>query len=734
MRLLALFLFVGISIGHTCAQSTPPVDPNVVLKVSLAKDQREFRIGETIPLQLSFTSSVKNQYQVNGAQYDRSGRMGYEQFNISPSEGSIDPLPGLVGSMGGLTSFQFLTTEPWTIKLNLNEWVRFTQPGEYRLVVSSNRVGVRNPSSPSGTSAVTARSNEITLKIVRGEPAWQKRIFDDAVAILDRESNGPDQKPTRRQALETLRFLGTADAARELVKRMRGQDPGGLDYVCMLGIISSPERSVARTALEEALADPDHPIDALFLYALRTVSSNTNANNANWRETQQEDLEPLLAALPAKRGQALSISVSTALNEALNSNAVPQQTTEKLMTQVVALFDKLPLSEQNTLLGFRWEKIKSPALLPIVKRYAQAYRDFPEMRAEPAYELRQLSGTALKRWYELDPAGARSAIITEISRPRPRYDARVLGLLPDKTLPEVDFVLAENFRAAKDYDGESNVASLIARYATDAILPQVIEQLDPQIGKWACNIQNPLLAYVLRASPDSAGSLIRKAIAARGKGFSACNHDLFQIVSEIHYDPILEDIAIESLNDSDPEVVRTAATMLGKFGSPAAEPALLKRYASWSEQWAGRETQLDKIFSDGFNGDNDQLTLGLNLTQALGTGRAWLSDKAALQRLSQQTKVRRVRQQLEDYVKLWDNEPLTISIDPSFGFHAQVVQYEFQSIDALEEKLTQFASGTKFTIATATTESPTSNTVPELRKFLISHGMTVVVIKVTPDR
>ena len=727
MRLLALFLFVGISIGYTCAQSTPPVDPNVVLKVAIAKDQREFRMGETIPLQLSFSSSVKNQYQLNTAQYDRSGRMSYEQFKISPSEGSADPLPNLQGSMGGMRTYEFLNTQPWTIKLNLNEWVRFTQPGEYRLIVSSNRVEVRNPSSQLGTSAVTARSNEITLKIVRADAAWQKRIFNDAVAKLDapfpRESNESEQYETRRPALETLRFLGTADATRELVKRMRGEDSGVLDHVCMLGVISSPERSVARTALEEALADPDHPIDGNFLYTLRTVSSDANAN---WRETNQRIVEQLVAVLPAKRGKALSTSLSTALNQAWDLNALPQQTTEKLMVQLVSLFDKLPLNEQNTLLSFRWGKIKSPALLPIVKRYAQSYRDFPEMGAEPAYDSLQLSGTALRRWYELDPAGARNAIITEISRPRPRFDARVLGLLPDKTLPEVDFVLAENFRAIHDFDGKSNLASLIARYATDAILPQVIEQLDPKIGKWACNIQDPLLAYVLRVSPSSARTLIEKAIAARGQGFSACNHGLFQLVSEIHYDPLLEDIAIESLNDPDPEVAQTAATMLGKVGSPAAESALVKRYASWSEQWTGRETQLDRIFADRLNDDVYQLGLGLNLAQALGTGRAWLSDKAALQRLAQQTKVRRVRQQLEGYIKLWEDEPLTILIDSSsFGFHARVAQYEFQSVDDLKEKLAQFASGTRFALTISATESSASETAAELRNFLISHSMPV---------
>ena len=166
--------------------------------------------------------------------------------------------------------------------------------------------------------------------------------------------------------------------------------------------------------------------------------------------------------------------------------------------------------------------------------------------------------------------------------------------------------------------------------------------------------------------------------------------------------------------------------MLGKFGSSAAESALLKRYASWSERWAGRETQLDKMFADGLNADSYQLNLGLNLTQALATGRAWLSDKAALERLAQQTKVRRVRQQLESYEKLWEDEPLTILIDASQSrFYARVVQYESHSFDALKEKLAQFPSGTRFTLTITTTDPSAGETEVELRKFLISHGLSV---------
>ena len=131
-------------------------------------------------------------------------------------------------------------------------------------------------------------------------------------------------------------------------------------------------------------------------------------------------------------------------------------------------------------------------MLPILRRYAQTYHDYPEMREVTAYNSLELSASALRHWYELDPAEARPAIIREIIRPRPRFDARVLGILPDKTLPEVDFPLAEHLTASDDFEGLSNIASLIARYATDAIVPQVTTKLDPSLGKWACAVQEPL--------------------------------------------------------------------------------------------------------------------------------------------------------------------------------------------------------------------------------------------------
>jgi hypothetical protein len=733
MRCLAFFLLFSL-VGFSQAESPASIDPNVLLLVSVASDRTEFRMGETIPLSLAFSSAVKDRYQINMAQYDRSGRMNYEQFNLSPSESIVDPLEGHLGGVGGgLTGFKFLTPEPWTIILNLNEWVRFTHPGEYRLTVTSNRVGIRDSSSPLGAAPITARSNEITLRIIPATKGWQKTVLSGAVATLNQSLPVKPQDlekytKSRRQALETLRFLGTSEAARELAKRLRGEDSGGLDYVCMLGLISSPDHEAARSALETELRDPDHPISDTFLYTLRSINTVGESPNQGWRDAQSKALEALVAALPEKRGKALTISLSTAVNQAWNSD-VSKETTEKLVEQMLSVFDQLPLEAQNNLLTYRWDKIAGSNVLPILRRYAQSYRDYPEMREVTAYNSLQLSASALRHWYELDPAGARPAIIREITRPRPRFDARVLGILPDEILPEVDFPLAEHLSASDDFEGLSNIASLIARYATDAILPQVTAKLDPSLGKWACAVQEPLLAYILRVSPALARPRIQAAVDARGKDFSACNHELFQGISAIHYDPVLEDIGIHSLDDPDSQVAMTAATMLGKYGSDSAESALWQRYTVWAATWTGRESELELTLAEQTGDRIYQLGLGQNLAQAIATAKSWLSDKQTLQRLSQLTRVKRVRDQLDEGLKIWENQPLVISFNhnpPPLGLDVRVAQYEFHSIHEIEDKLNQFPAGTKFVLGIPPVDSPANEgSRRELRTFLTSHGMIV---------
>jgi hypothetical protein len=231
-----------------------------------------------------------------------------------------------------------------------------------------------------------------------------------------------------------------------------------------------------------------------------------------------------------------------------------------------------------------------------------------------------------------------------------------------------------------------------------------------------------MLAYLLRVNPELAQPRIERAIAARGGGFSACNQSLLQNISEIHYDPVLQQIAIDSLDDPDPQVAGSAATMLGKFGSPAAESALLQRYTTWNAKWAGRESQLEQGWGDRISEKVYELGLGQNLAQALATGNSWLADKNKLQRLSQMTKVRPIQQQLDSFLRNWQYDAISISVDggPSPDrFHAQMAQYEFHSLAALKEKISQCPAETKFFLSISARETPAEDqSIIELRALL----------------
>jgi hypothetical protein len=63
-------------------------------------------------------------------------------------------------------------------------------------------------------------------------------------------------------------------------------------------------------------------------------------------------------------------------------------------------------------------------------------------------------------------------------------------------------------------------------------------------------------------------------------------------------DPALEALAVQSLDDSDPQVVGNGASYLGRYGSLAAEEKLWAHMTAWSQRWisTGRWSNLLKLW------------------------------------------------------------------------------------------------------------------------------------------
>src|SRR5208283_1982961 len=133
MHLFVLTIVVAfqLMLSPIAAQTVPSSFPsNPQLTISTRDNQLSFRMGVIIPLDLAFTSSSPNKYQMDMASYDRSGRLNEDRFVVDPSTGWDDPLQlyfrSYKGFMaGGLRGFKALSPVPTSIHVELNEWIRF---------------------------------------------------------------------------------------------------------------------------------------------------------------------------------------------------------------------------------------------------------------------------------------------------------------------------------------------------------------------------------------------------------------------------------------------------------------------------------------------------------------------------------------------------------------------------------------------------------------------------------
>jgi hypothetical protein len=704
------------------------------LTIQTKGNQSIFRIGEVIPLELAFTSTRPG-YQLDMATYDRSGRLDEETFNIDPAAGWDDPLAIYYQSYrvfigGGLRGSEVLSTHPTIIFLELNEWIRFKYPGRYRMRIVSHRVS-KQPAAQQSTGLIVT-SNELTLTVVPATREWQESTLKAAVGLLNSpktvKAPNLDQTDPNKLAIKTLRYLGTASAARELARRLTGS---GSDWEFSAGLLGSPDKEAALAEMKKLLVDPNFPVTGRFLETMSVLALPEDIVEnlpAEREKAETEFRQELIAGIGEKQGGAAAVSNNTIIADAAShSRALPADLKRAVTRQLLETFDSLPIEKQAELLQFRWSALDHQEMLPLLRKVAKRYQDFKQLREMNAYQFNNASAAAITHWYDVAPDEARPFIIQEVLRPKPRFNASVLGILTDQELPEADESLVEHLIASQGFDVQSNIASLIYRYATPAIEPRVTIFLDQVLGKVACAVQEPLLAYLLKVDAKSARPRLESAMAARGEGFSACNHSLLQEVAKLHNDDMLQEMAAKGLDDPDPQIVDSASTYLMEFGSPSVEDILWSRFTAWSEQWKGKESELQfepSLIPVG----QYQANAGSKLMQALAAGHSWLADETKLRRLVALSVTQQQRQQALQYISIWKQRPWSIQFIPIDGGQFRIAQYQEHSIRTAEEKLLQFSRGSTFQWFGAGGQEGEDKTFQELSKFAAEHGLKLAAV------
>jgi hypothetical protein len=690
-------LLAALIFGYPAFAST-----DAFLLVSTPDGQTKFRQGELIPLDLAFTATTSNRFSINMASYDRSGRMRYETFVVNPAGGTADPLAvyfkafrGFLG--GGLTNFQYLSSKPFVMHLQLNEWARFDRPGMYHVSVISHRVTDQGAGGHA-PRPVELRSNELVLEISPADPAWQMEELARIRTILGQfpptGSVRPDDQ--RTHALKRLRYLGNVDAAQEMARLFRSED-NQTESECMFGLVGSPSRQSGLEEMRRLLAMSDFPVSQTFLSTMSLLSLDPNSSSETLPSEREEDFrrlrEELVRDLATKTGSALALSAAAIFTG--NSSEITPEVRQKISRQLIDSFQSLPIETRIGWLQSRWDDVKGDQWIPLLRRLASQYTDFPVPNEMHAYQSLEVSAVALTNWYELDPQDARPAVITEIERPKPRFSGETLGLLPDRILPEAEHAIAEHLVEATDYNTEANLAGLLFRYADPDVLPVVLPKIQHSVGTWACAPQKNALAYVLKVDQNAAKALVEHAINARGQ--TGCWHTVLTDVGSMQQSSMLQEFAIAALSDGDAELATDAARYLGKYGSSAAERELWVHYVDWAQRWKGRDVEL-RFSLVGPQTHVWDANFGKALADALATGQSWFADPARLQQIGS-LGTESIKQQMEGDIVQASQQPLKIQYIGFTPTRFQIAQYQSQSINELENKLTQFPEGTSFVIS-----------------------------------
>jgi hypothetical protein len=516
-----------------------------------------------------------------------------------------------------------------------------------------------------------------------------------------------------RSAARILRYLGTEDAARYMVRRFNEAE-SDFGY----GLIGSPYRAVVIEEMEGGIEKPDYAITDWYLWILTMCKhphrmapypgSEDKAKFETWEQQEtkaqlartairDEYVSRLTSAISSRQGPAKAVSLTTLLSETMRQPkdrqaASPADTAQNISSELTRVFFDLPAKTQWSLLEYQWSSIKNPGILPVLEQFY----------ARPSQEKDTynptIGGVALQRVYELDPKRGRELILKEIADPTGWARFEVLSMLPDKTLPEMD----EAFATALEKHGRTVPEQLLlhmkllSRYGTPAILPRIKSVLGNQNWSFWCDVEAPVIAYCLRVDPAFGAAELEKALTRPSE--NGCNKHILGSVAELYTSPELESAAIRHLEDPEPEVALKSVEVLGKYGSAEAETPLLKRFQQWHDEWKGRAEELPGSMIGGRPELFDVRRLESAFRTALANARGWIADAEKLKTIQSLCLTDQERDQV-GYLMSEANAPkkrLSFLPGPGDGWLLHIAQYQISSLDAAKNKLAQFPKGTVF--------------------------------------
>lgn len=165
-------------------------------------------------------------------------------------------------------------------------------------------------------------------------------------------------------------------------------------------------------------------------------------------------------------------------------------------------------------------------------------------------------------------------MLSEITRPEPRYDATQLGFLADTTLPEAQQAVAQHLVAATDPYVQRNLSSLLERYADSTVAATILSSVDRDLVKLDCIAQINVAGWLLN-------TYVPRAPAFLDAVSQGCGEATFgRIGNIVEKNETVERLAIRELDSSNPVIAVEALRYIRDYGSALSEQPVWDRFCA----------------------------------------------------------------------------------------------------------------------------------------------------------
>jgi hypothetical protein len=642
------FLLLLAALWAPTGFAAPNLD-DLEFRIRFIRNSVTYHAGESIEVEILYSSQAEKKYR--GSWTGPRPELENIKLRITPVEGVTDLQDlsrGFAGSI--LSGMGYVTAEPVTERLDVNDWYCFRKPGHYSLTITSNEVSrIKTREEGGGEEHLTLESNSLEFDVIAADPSWSAAEFAEIERVLDHS----EDEQERISALHRLAILDTPTSVKKLAELYLSPGPGGdpSGYVYR-GLNNSSQIDLVIELLKSSLSDPKRNprgvgADLLAEFQVRKELGipprypDEPAKNSEWAQELGERRKTydsyfaranglLLASLERRTGPERLAAIYEAWNNAERQNAGKPETPEilaRLRADVLASAKELQPGQQIQFLFSEWPILPHEQLRPVVESLATDRREDAEVWWNQAYQF----------WCQDWPRQCSAAIIAEAMRAETKLSWNEALLLPEAEHQELDAMLEEqlgNTEPPKDWVGQQRMAALVLRAGSRGLRSAVDTYLDRSRANegYSCESKADLIGYLFRfAATDAAKRALEEVRVEKGN----CGTDLLRTLHQVRYTDELIPVAVKALDSPNLGTAGTAALFLGVHGQASAEENLWRRLEALREAWRERATELraaeTAVFESGIRGQTAQLEQ--ELVSGLVTGANWKLTSEERERL-----------------------------------------------------------------------------------------------------